>query len=46
MERHRIDEDDAFELLLQHARQHNEKVVDVARAVLDSKLLLPPQSNG
>ena len=46
MERHAVEEDDAFELLRHHARQHNEKVVDVARAVVDSKLLLPPQSSG
>jgi response regulator NasT len=43
MERHGIDEPAAFELLRQHARQNNQKVVDVARAVIDSKLLLPPQ---
>jgi AmiR/NasT family two-component response regulator len=41
MERHRIDDREAFELLRRHARSNNQKVVDVARAVADGHALLP-----
>lgn len=41
MERHAIDERDAFGRLRQHARGRNRKVVDVARAVTDGHALLP-----
>jgi AmiR/NasT family two-component response regulator len=41
MERHSIEADDAFELLRDHARSHNEKLVEVARAVAEGHSLLP-----
>jgi len=43
MERHGIDERDAFEALRSHARRNNQKVTDVAGAVVDGNLLLPPR---
>ena len=44
MERHGIDEQAAFEALRAHARGSNQKIVDVADAVIDGHLLLPPRS--
>src|ERR687898_1992418 len=41
MERHSVDEPVAFEMLREHARSSNRKVVDVASAVVDGHLLLP-----
>jgi AmiR/NasT family two-component response regulator len=41
MERHSIDEQEAFNLLRQHARRTNRKIVDVAEAVLATHRLLP-----
>jgi response regulator NasT len=41
MERHSIDEHQAFEKLRAHARSANRKLVDVAAAVTDSHRLLP-----
>jgi AmiR/NasT family two-component response regulator len=41
MERHAVDEDGAFEMLREHARGGNRKLIDVARAVVDGYLLLP-----
>jgi AmiR/NasT family two-component response regulator len=41
MERHSIDERDAFELLRNHARSRSARVVDIARAVADGHALLP-----
>ena len=41
MERHQIDEHAAFELLREHARSSNRRVLDVARAVVDGHGLLP-----
>ncbi|HEX6459125.1 MAG TPA: ANTAR domain-containing protein [Thermoleophilaceae bacterium] len=41
MERHSIDDRDAFEMLRSHARANNRKLVDVAGAVADGHLLLP-----
>jgi AmiR/NasT family two-component response regulator len=41
MERHSLDDREAFELLRSHARANNRKLVDVARAVADGHLLLP-----
>jgi two-component system, response regulator / RNA-binding antiterminator len=41
MERHSIDEQEAFNLLRQHARRTNRKIVDVAEAVLSTHRLLP-----
>lgn len=43
MERHSIDEAVAFELLRNHSRATNRKLVDVARAVVDGHALLPKQ---
>jgi AmiR/NasT family two-component response regulator len=43
MERHSIDEPAAFELLREHARSTNRKLVDVASAVVDGHRLLPKQ---
>jgi response regulator NasT len=42
MERHQLDESEAFELLRQHARRHNQKIVDVSTAVIDGAVHLPP----
>jgi AmiR/NasT family two-component response regulator len=41
MERHGIDEREAFQLLREHARGAQRRVVDVAQAVLDGHALLP-----
>lgn len=43
MERHQLDEHEAFELLRQHARRNNQKIVDVSTAVIDGAVHLPPQ---
>lgn len=40
MERHSVDEQRAFQLLRDHARQTNTKMVDIAAAILDSHRLL------
>ncbi len=42
MERHRVAERAAFELLRDHARSGGRRVVDVAQSVLDGHALLPP----
>lgn len=44
MERHNIDEEAAFNLLRDQARRSQQKVVDVAEAVLQSHRLLPSRS--
>jgi response regulator NasT len=44
MERHGLDEEEAFEALRSHARRNNQRIVDVADAVIDGHLLLPPRS--
>jgi len=41
MERHQIDEKQAFEMLRGQSRQTGRKLVDVAEAVVDSHLMLP-----
>ena len=41
MERHSIDEQAAFELLREHSRATNRKLVDLAAAVVDGHRLLP-----
>jgi response regulator NasT len=41
MERHGLDERDAFELMRDHARAQNRRVVDVAVAVTEGHALLP-----
>jgi response regulator NasT len=43
MERHSVDEPTAFEMLREHARSTNRKLVDVASAVVDGHGLLPKQ---
>jgi AmiR/NasT family two-component response regulator len=44
MERHGLDERGAFELLRDHARSQNRRVVDVALSVTSGHPLLPPRS--
>jgi AmiR/NasT family two-component response regulator len=44
MERHSVDETSAFEMLRDHARATNRKLVDVAAAVVDGHALLPARS--
>jgi response regulator NasT len=46
MERYQIDERRAFEILRDHARHNGQKLVVVARAVLDGHLLLPTVAIG
>ena len=46
MERHRIDDRGAFEMLRSHARARSRTVVDTARAVLDGNALLPAPPDG
>ena len=46
MERHAIDERAAFELLRQHARRSNRRVIELAHAVSDGHALLPNRANG
>ncbi|MGO9750337.1 MAG: ANTAR domain-containing response regulator [Solirubrobacteraceae bacterium] len=41
MERHSINEQDAFELLRVHSRSANRKLIDLAAAVVDGHSLLP-----
>jgi AmiR/NasT family two-component response regulator len=41
MERHSIDEPTAFDMLREHSRSTNRKLVDVASAVVDGHRLLP-----
>ncbi len=43
MERHSVDESAAFEMLREHSRSRNRKLVDVASAVVDGHSLLPKQ---
>jgi AmiR/NasT family two-component response regulator len=43
MERHSVDEASAFEMLREHSRMANLKLVDVATAVVDGHRLLPRQ---
>ena len=44
MERHSVDETAAFDLLRDHARSVNRRLIDVASAVVDGHPLLPKQS--
>jgi AmiR/NasT family two-component response regulator len=46
MERHSVDDRAAFELLREHARANNRRVVDVASAVVEGHALLPRQGRG
>ena len=43
MERHSVDEPHAFEMLREHSRRVNRRVVDVAGAVVDGHALLRKQ---
>ena len=43
MERHAINDEAAFEMLREHSRTSNRKLVDIATAVVDSHPLLPKQ---
>jgi AmiR/NasT family two-component response regulator len=43
MERHSIDEASAFEMLREHSRVGNRKLIDLAAAVVDGHRLLPGQ---
>jgi AmiR/NasT family two-component response regulator len=43
MERHSIDEASAFEMLRQHSRIGNRKLINLAAAVVDGHRLLPKQ---
>ena len=45
MERHAIDETSAFEMLREHSRIDNRKLIDLATAVVDGHRLLPGQSH-
>ena len=42
MERHKIDKDRAFEMVRSHSQLTGRKVFDVAEAIVESYLLLPP----
>lgn len=44
MERHSVDEPTAFEMLRDHSRTSNRKLVDIASAVVDGHRLLPKQA--
>ncbi len=44
MERHSVGEQEAFNLLRNHARSRNRKLIDVASAVVDGHALLPGRS--
>jgi AmiR/NasT family two-component response regulator len=44
MARHSIDADSAFAMLRNHSQRNGRKVVDVAQAIVDSYMLLPPPS--
>jgi AmiR/NasT family two-component response regulator len=41
MERHSINEEEAFMMLRDHSRNANRKLIDVAQAILDAHALLP-----
>jgi response regulator NasT len=43
MERHGVNERDAFELLRDQSRTSGRRVVEVAQSVLDGHALLPPR---
>jgi AmiR/NasT family two-component response regulator len=43
MERHTIDDRDAYEMLREHSRINNRKLIDLATAVVDGHRLLPKQ---
>jgi AmiR/NasT family two-component response regulator len=41
MERHSIDEEAAFRMLRDQSRQGGRKLIDIAQAVVDARVLLP-----
>jgi AmiR/NasT family two-component response regulator len=43
MERHGVDDREAFELLREQARSTSRPVIEVAQAVLEGHALLPPR---
>ena len=43
MERHSVNEEDAFEMLRHQSRSANRKLIDLAKAVVDGHRLLPKQ---
>jgi AmiR/NasT family two-component response regulator len=43
MERHSVDDTAAFDMLRQHSREANRKLVDIAGAVVDGHALLPKE---
>jgi response regulator NasT len=45
MERHSVDEGAAFEMLREHSRASNRKLLDIAAAVVDGHALLPKQAD-
>src|SRR6187200_696476 len=46
MERHMIDESTAFEMMREHSRVSNRKLIDLATAVVDGHALLPGHTAG
>ena len=46
MERHSIDDAAAFEMLREHSRTDNRKLIDLATAIVDGHRLLPRQPDG
>jgi response regulator NasT len=44
MERHSVDEATAFDMLRDHSRAANRKLIDIASAVVDGHALLPKQT--
>jgi response regulator NasT len=44
MERHAVDDKKAFDMLRDHARAANRKLLDIATAVVDGRQLLPTQA--
>jgi AmiR/NasT family two-component response regulator len=44
MERHSVDEADAFHMLRDRSRSANRKLVDIAAAVVDGHALLPKEA--
>jgi len=45
-ERMRLDIGEAFAVLRDHARRHNRRLSDVARAVIDGRVRIPPRPDG
>jgi response regulator NasT len=45
MERHGLEEKEAFEMLRRHARGSNQKIIDVADAIIRTHRLLPAEPN-